>query len=79
MVLGGNVLLVLFTILFTNIKYLLIFTLIESRTWPLKQIKHFQNDAMKGLCHDCFSSGVEVTLNNGVATCGCKKPDKDNL
>lgn len=33
----------------------------------------FWNGIMKGLCHVCHSSGVEVTLNeSGVATCGCE-------
>jgi len=32
---------------------------------------------MKGLCHDCFESGKDVTVNeSGVTTCGCHNNDE---
>ena len=48
---------------------------------PVKVVIRSKNQSMKGLCHDCFSSGVEITFDKNMQTVcdNCKNnPKKQN-
>ncbi len=44
---------------------------------PVKVMIRSKNQPMRGLCHDCFSSGVEITFDKNMQTiCDNCKNDK---
>jgi len=51
-------------------------TLIESIFYSLNLIPFLESNLMKGLYHECFSSGVEVTINQDTGLTVCKCIDK---
>ena len=46
----------------------------------VKVVISSKNQAMKGLCQHCFSSGVEITFDEYLQTIcdNCKNPKKQN-